>query len=138
MRALLLSCKTNNWPILVPYCTWLMNSQISPLTGLSPHEMFLKRPAWQVDLVPEPTVNPQISQWMQEQLLLQEKASKRLQKLRSSTLKRANKGRVPNPYQVGDYVLVHNKRWPQRKWPKLAPNGKVPLKFCGDTSMLCK
>ena len=36
MRALSLRCKTNNWPNLVPYCIWLMNSQISPTIGYSP------------------------------------------------------------------------------------------------------
>ena len=38
MRALSLSLKTNNWPQIVPFCTWLMNSQVSPLLNLSPSE----------------------------------------------------------------------------------------------------
>jgi len=59
MRALSLSCKTMNWPQLVPYCCWLMNSQISATTGLSPHEMFLGRPPWRFEIVPEPCVNPE-------------------------------------------------------------------------------
>ena len=40
LRSLSLSCKTNNWPLLVSYCTWLMNSQISPSVGLPPQELF--------------------------------------------------------------------------------------------------
>ena len=79
LRAFSLSCKTNNWPTLVSYCTWLMNSQISPSTGFSPHEMFLGRPSWPFDLVPEPTTNPDVHAWLMQQLLIQEKASLRLQ-----------------------------------------------------------
>jgi transposase InsO family protein len=129
MRALSLSCKTNNWPQLVPYCTWLMNSQVSPSTGLSPHEMFHGKPSWKLEFVPEPNMNPQAHGWLMEQILIQEKAVERLQKLRSSKLRRVNKGRVPNSFQVGDYVLVHNKRWPQHHWPKLSSPWQGPFKI---------
>ncbi len=45
MRCLMQTCKLQNWTPCVSYCTWLMNSQVSPLTQLTPHEMFLGRPS---------------------------------------------------------------------------------------------
>ena len=77
MRALSLAFKTNNWPQIVQYCTWLMNSQVSPTTNMSPHEMFLGRPSWKMEFAPEPNTNPQVHSWLMEQILLQEKASLR-------------------------------------------------------------
>ena len=74
--------------------------------------MFLGRPAWKFELVPEPILNPDTHSWMMEQLLMQEKAAQRLQKLRQNSRNRANKGRVPNSVQVNDYVLVHKKGGP--------------------------
>ena len=60
--------------------------------------------------------------------MAQEKASKRLQKLRAVTLKRVNKSRIFNPFKVGDFALVHNNRWPQHKWPKFASPWQGPFK----------
>ena len=105
-----------------------MNAQPSPMLGVSPHELFLGRPPWKLELLLEPNMNPQVHTWLSQQILLQEHASLRLQKLRSSTLLRANKNCVPSPYATNDYVLVHNKRWPQRKWPKLSPQWQGPFK----------
>ena len=73
LRALSLTCKTNNWPQLVPYCTFLMNSQISPQVGISPHELFLGRPSFCLELVPEPNLNPEVQTWLTKQLLVQKK-----------------------------------------------------------------
>ena len=70
LRALSLSCKNMNWPQMVPYCTWLMNSQISATTGMSPHEMFLGRPACRFEIVPEPCLNPESHTWLMEQPLI--------------------------------------------------------------------
>ena len=89
MRALSISCKTMNWPQLVPYCTWLMNSQISPSISVSPHEMFLGRPAWKFEVVQEPCLNPDAHSWLMEQLLIQEKAAFRFQHLREISRRRA-------------------------------------------------
>ena len=129
MRSLSLSLKTNNWPQLVAYCTWLMNSQISPLTNQCPSEMFLGKPAWKTELISEPNTNPSTQEWIMQQILSQEKASQRLQKLRESTLKYANRKRVPSTFQENDYVLVNNRRWPQKKFPKLSSPWQGPFKI---------
>ena len=129
MRALSLSLKTKNWPQIVPYCTWLMNSQISTLTNLSPSEMFLGKPAWKTDLNLEPNTSPPMHDWILQQILTQEKASQRLQKLRESTLKFANRKRIPSTFKENEYVLVHNKRWPQKRFPKLCSPWQGPFKI---------
>ena len=128
LRALSLALKTDNWPAIIPYCTWLMNSQLSPLTNLSPSEMFLGKPAWKMELVPEPNTSPQTHEWIMHQILAQEAASKRLEKLRTTTLKFANKKRIPSSFKENDFVLVHNRRWPQRRWPKLSSPWQGPFK----------
>lgn len=99
--------------------SWILNSQISNSTGFSPSELFLGRPSWKFTKVPEPNSNPKVETWLEEQLLLQECAAKRLAKNREVSLKRANRGRTRTSYSKGDYVLVHKSRWPQKKIPKL-------------------
>ena len=91
--------------------------------------MFLGHPAWKADLVPEPNANPSISDFIFQQILIQEKASLRLQKLRESSLKSVNKCRVLSTFKENDYVLVHNRRWPQRRFPKLASPWQGPFKI---------
>lgn len=128
MRALSLSSKDKDWVRLIPYCTFLMNSQISPITKLSPHELFLGKPAWRFDLPPEPITNPDTNAWILTQLEIQEKASQRLKELRKKDFESANKGRVDAKISEDDYVLVHNKRWPHKTWPKLSPPWQGPFR----------
>jgi hypothetical protein len=128
MRALSLTMKDNNWVQLIPYCTFLMNAQVAPTTMLSPHEMFLGRPAWRFDLPPEPVTNPETFSWLMTQVEIQEKASKRLKELRKSSCESANKRRVDTNIKEDDYVLVHNKRWPNKSWPKLSPLWQGPFR----------
>ena len=105
-----------DWPKLVPIVTWIMNSQQSSKTGYSPAELFLGRPSWKLELIPEPESHPQVESFLEEQMRLQEAAVKRLRELRQKTKKSGNK---PEPtYRVDDYVLVDRKRWPQRKLKK--------------------
>jgi hypothetical protein len=108
-----------DWPKLCPLVAWTMNSQFSTSTGFSPSELFLGRPCWKFSKVPEPCSNPTVETWLQEQMCMQECASKRLAKLRAVALKRNNKGRVRSHFKIGEYVLVHKSRWPQKKIPKL-------------------
>ena len=119
IRALSMDCKTLDWPKLTPFVTWIHNSQISTQTGFTPSELFLGRPSWKFSTTPEPNTNPSVDSFLEDQLLCQENAIKRLEHLRNLSLKRSNKGRVAQNYHVGDYVLVHKKRWPQKKIPKL-------------------
>jgi len=59
MRILMHTTKTQNWPALAPYVAWLMNSQVSPTTKLTPHELFHGRPAQKFEVLPEPCTAPQ-------------------------------------------------------------------------------
>ncbi len=128
MRALSLSCKTNNWPMLVPYCTWLMNSQVSPTTSLSPHEMFLGRLSWPLELVPEPNMSPDSHNWLTEQLLVQEQAHARLQKLRAAALKRANKGGLPLHINLAIMFWCRTNVGPKNVGLNCHPHGRAPSK----------
>ena len=111
--------KTMEWPKLCRMVEWIMNSQISTNTGYSPSEIFLGKPSWQFQTIPEPATNPLVKNWLEEQMVLQEIAIKRLEKLRESGLRRRNKGRSKSTYHKNDFVLVHKDRWPQRKIPKM-------------------
>ena len=81
-----------------------------------------------MDLIPEPNLNTDVNSWLCEQLFIQEKASKRLQEIRSTKLARANRARVPSSFAINDFVLVHNKRWPQKRFPKLGSQWQGPFK----------
>jgi hypothetical protein len=119
VRSLSIDCKTLDWPKLTPFVTWLHNSQVSPQTGFSPSELFLARPSCRFTTIPEPCSNPSVENWLEEQLLMQESAQKKLVHLRELTLKRANKGRKACKILEGDFVLVHKSRWPQKPILKL-------------------
>ena len=118
-RALSIDLKTMDWPSLFPLVFWIQNSQVSASTGFSASELFLGRPSWKFMKVPEPNSNPKVENWLEEQLLLQESATKRLEQIRQNSLRRANRGRTRSSYTKGDYVLIHKSRWPQKKVPKL-------------------
>ena len=128
VRALSLEMNTMEWPKLCPLVSWIMNSQISSNTGYSPSELFLGKPSWKFQTFPEPATNPLVKNWLEEQMMLQEIAIKRLEKLRESGLKKRNKGRSKSSYQKNDYVLVHKDRWPQNKVPKLESPWLGPYK----------
>jgi hypothetical protein len=128
LRAMTQSMKTMDWPKLVPIVTWIMNSQISVKTGYSASELFLGRPSWKLDLVPEPDSHPKVESFLQEQLSLQESAMERLKVLRSKASKARNKHRKEPSYHVGDYVLVSRNRWPQRKLRKTESQWFGPFK----------
>ena len=128
LRALSLALKTDNWSSILSYCTWLMNSQLSPLTNQTPSEMFLGKPAWKMELFPELNTSPQTHEWILQQILAQEAASKRLEKLRATTLKFVNKKQIPSSFKDNDFVLVHNRRLPQKHRSKLSSPWQGPFK----------
>jgi transposase InsO family protein len=121
IRILSLDKRTVEWPKLVPFVTFIMNSQVSPQTGYTPHELFLGKEAWKftLDAPIDPGVTPSVKEWLEENLKLQEMASKRLAHIRAMSNKRANRFRVRSSFQKGEYVLVHKSRWPQRKLLKV-------------------
>ena len=96
-----------------------MNTQVSPNTGFSASELFLGRPSWKFEVIPEVENIPTLDSCLEEQMYIQEKASKRLLELRSKAVRYANKGRVTPMYTVGKYVLIHHARWPQKKLKKI-------------------
>ena len=119
LRCLVQETGSKDWPKLLPFVNFVMNSQVSSVTGFSPSELFQGRPPWQFECSMEPSENPQVEAWVMEQLLLQEKACLRLKHLRSVAHERKNKWRSPAKYDVGSWVLIHKSRWPQRKVDKI-------------------
>ena len=113
MRVLMAGRRDKNWLRVVPYATWIINSQVHMQTGVTPAELFLGRPAWTPDLVPDPDAQPSVKDWMESQLELRKKAQERLQEVRQRYLEKVNQRRRPAVYQEGDWVLVHKRRFPQ-------------------------
>jgi transposase InsO family protein len=128
VRCLVHETGTKDWPKLLPYVNFVMNSQISSSTGMSPSELFLGRSPWKFESVGEPCESPSVENWILEQLLLQEKASLRLKHLRSLAMERKNKVWKPAVYEIGQFVLVHKCRWPQRKVENIASPWFGPYK----------
>ena len=129
LRALTLEMKTMDWPKLTPIVCWMMNSQVNPKTNFSPSELFLGRPSWKGEIIPEPESSPTVSTFLQYQLELQESVMRRLQKLRESSNKRMNQGRTKANFFVGDYVLVSRDRWPQKKLKKVESQWFGPFRI---------
>ena len=121
VRILSMDKKTVEWPKLVPFVTYIMNSQVSPQTGYTPHELFLGRESFKfrLDGPLDPGTTPNLKGWVEENLHLQELASKRLAHVRAVANKRANRFRIRSSFVKGEYVLVHKSRWPQRKLLKV-------------------
>ena len=129
LRALSIQMKTMDWPKLTPIVCWLMNSQVSPKTSYSPSELFLGRPSWKGEVVPEQESSPTVENFLQWQMEAQEAVMKRLQRLREVSNKNHNKGRSDSKYFVDDFVLVHCDRWPQRKIKKIESRWFGPFKI---------
>ena len=129
LRCLVQETGTKDWPKLLPYINFVLNSQISSVTGMSPSELFHGRLPWKFQSVSEPCDNPSVESWLMEQLFLQEKACLRLKHLRSLALQRKNRVRKPATYKIGEFVLVHKSRWPQRKVEKIASPWFGPFKI---------
>jgi hypothetical protein len=93
-------------------------------TGITPNrfypsELFLGKEPWKFEATLDPGASPMLKNWVEENLKMQEMASKRLAHLRDVSNKRANRFRLRSSYQKGEYVLVHKSRFPQRKIPKI-------------------
>ena len=73
-------------------------------------------------------VTPVIDEWLKRQILMQSKVSYLLRTIHEKAYAQRNHFRVPATYEPGDFVLVHNRRWPKenfRSWPR---NGKAPTR----------
>ena len=77
----------------------------------------------------DPEMNPSVEGWVEEQMKMFEKANERLRRNRSTFLQRANRGRIEPQLDVGDFVLVHKKRFPQYTVDKLGRQWFGPFKI---------
>jgi len=131
MRVLRATQKDRDWLKLVPYATWVLNSQQQGSTGMAPSELFFGRPTWIPECVPEPDGHPTVSTWIETQKDMETQARERLQKMRQKSLARANKGRKEASYKVGEYALVHKHRFPQWPTSKLGSQWFGPYRIIG-------
>ena len=90
---------------------------------------FFCRPSWIPESSPETDVNPSVQDWVVEQAKLCRMAFQRLRRERSTRLKRAHKGRVSASYLIGEFVLVHKKRFPQWSLSKLGTQWFGPYRI---------
>ena len=87
-----------------------------PGLNMSPTQVFLGRSGWKHhSLVEEVDGIPRFRDWLEHVVGQNEKARRRLQEIRAKALQRRNRGRKEASYKVDDWVLVHPKRFPQRK-----------------------
>ena len=129
LRALTLERKSMDWPKLTPIVSWLMNSQVNPKTSYTPSELFLGRPSWKGEIIPEPESTPTVANFLETQMQIQEAVMKRLQKLRATSNKNLNRGRSNATFFVDDYVLVSRYRWPQKKLKKIQSQWFGPFRI---------
>ena len=93
---------------LLPVIFLMMNPQESSATGYTPHELFIRRPAWFLHVpYPEDSYSA-VGKWVKEQQDEVDKAKAMLQRVRERQWNKTNKHRVPASYQEGDWVLVHH------------------------------
>ena len=104
--------RTKDWVTLLPVISLMMNSQESLTAGYSPHELFMKRPAWILHApYPEDSYST-VGQRVKDQKDKVDKAKAMLQRVEERQWNKKNKHRVPACYQEGDWVLVHYSRLP--------------------------
>ena len=103
---------------LRPVISLMMNSQESAVTGYSPHELFIGRPAWFLHApYPEDSYST-VGKWVKEQQDKVDQAKAMLLRVKGRQLNKKKKHWVPASYQEGDCVLVHHSRLPA--WPRSA------------------
>jgi transposase InsO family protein len=124
MRALSIDCNTMNWPKLCPFVSWLINSQVSGSTGYTTSELFLGRPSWKLDKIPDVFSNPTVDSWLSDLLEIQESANKRLQHNRAMALRRVKKkGGQEQISQKANLCWYTNQGGHKRKFPNWKAHG---------------
>ena len=82
-------CKTErsrDWVRLLPVISLMMNSQQSSASGYSPHELFMKRPAWFLHAPYPEDFYSTVGKWVREQQEKVDKAMTMLQRVRERRL----------------------------------------------------
>ena len=111
-------CKTErskDWVRLLPVIPLMLNSQESSATGCTPHELFMGCPAWFLHAPYSEDSYSAVGKWVKEQKDKVDKAMAMLQRVGEHQWNKKNKHRVPDSYQQGDWVLVHQNQLPA--WP---------------------
>ena len=130
LRTLMQQQKTGNWLKLLPIATWMLNNQYMPSLQTTPGELFLGRPYWKLFEEVTPTAAaPTVRSWITDQLQMAETARKLLQAHRAKAIaKYVDRSNNKAKYNVGDYVLIHKRRFPKWKRKKLASPWWGPFK----------
>ena len=112
--------RTKDWVRVLPVISLMMNSQEDAATGGSPHDLFIKRPAWFLHAPCPENSYCTVGKWVKEQQDKVDKAKALLQRVRERQWNKKNKHRVPASYQEKNWVLVHHSRLPA--WPRSTSN----------------
>ena len=104
--------RTKDWVRLLPVISSIMNSQESPATGYSPHELFMGRPAWFLHAPYPEDPYSTLGKWVKEQQNKADKATVMPQQVREQQWTKKSKHREPASYHEGDWVLVQHSRLP--------------------------
>ena len=117
LRILMKQERTKDWIRLLPWAVLTMNSQESPSTGYTAHELFQEgRLAWFFKpIFPEDHKIP-VWDWLEHRQDLANLARPNLKHVREPELTRRNRTRRLATSKVGDLVLVHYWRLPT--WPR--------------------
>ena len=101
--------RTKDWVGLLPWAALTMNSQMSPSTGFSPHELsHRERPAWFFSTpFPEDFKSP-VGDRLEHKQYMANQAGTNLGHIREREPSRRNRLRRPASFIVGDLVLVHH------------------------------
>ena len=90
----------------------MINSQESSVTGHTPHELLMGRPAWLLHApYPEDSYST-VRKSVKEQQDKVDKAKTMLQRVRERQWTKENRHQVPVSYPEGDWVLVHHSKAP--------------------------
>ena len=114
IRLLIHKGKSNNWPRLTDYATFVMNNRERGKTGYSPSDIFFGRRTWRLEMPFAHAGNQDVELWIQEQNRLAQTVQDQLRRKRTTRHKYLNRKRTAAKYLVGDYVSVHRNKFQGR------------------------
>ena len=108
--------RTKDWVRLLPVISLMTNSQESSATGYTPHELFMRCPAWFLHAPYTEDSYSTLGKWVKEQQGKVDKAKPMLQRVGERQWNKKTKHTVPATEQEKDWVLMHHSRHPA--WPR--------------------